>query len=711
MKFYYICFVLFFVTGIVFAGEVGLFDFEEPLYSVHDEQNDQGTINFSFAPSFKSTKCLKVDYDFSASQFPVITANIPIDYDSPLNESLGLSFMAKGTKGDNLLVRVVDCSGEIYQYMVYLEDGDWHKYSFYFDDKDINIWAGDENRYVNHPIAYLALGVHRGDINKGSISFDDICGITKDTKELSDNQKKEALSEIDFKLDTGKPGNLFYYEEIPIGKIVPVYNLLDDFDVDINLIYRDAYGNFLPSEVKNIKFNTKSPVSFNLPKIKGYGEIEYSAKFLGKEKVGIFRYGCIPDNSKVSLGKKSPFGVNTHFNQGWPEYFGDIVKRAGISWLRDGEARLNDNAYFVAKKRQIQYMPTFTGVMQNASLGYIYAGLAEGKSAEDVWDFAPFVKNFGEYAKKYGDYVFVYDILNEPNGNGWLSLGGDWAGGPWLDVFMKWGKEVSRELKENDKDALVLWEDSEGFTWSDSYVKAGLNKEIDFVSPHAYNSHRTFPLPEMSLCLLNYPRVIERDRERNNWKYIIGEIGCPTYIETEATLLTDTYPAVTEIMQAAQTVRIYVMHLNAGAERIFLYDLKNDGFNKNNAEHEFGITDFYGNPKPVICAYSVMVNLLEGCKWIGRESNENTGAYIYGYKNREGERCAVCWVPSTYFYDGGHEGGPIWTYQLTEGPAYLKTQKEFVKEIDMFGNETYLKAEKGRVRVELSKYPKYIIGL
>ncbi|MBQ0105511.1 MAG: hypothetical protein KBT47_05705 [Armatimonadetes bacterium] len=708
MKKFLLCLILCALSVFVWAEESVVFDFEDSLGYIHEEFNDAGTMFFSQSQGTDKENCLKIDYDFTKSQFDTIGVRLPVSYTSPLNSSPGISFMAKGEKDQTVLLKVSDFFNETYEFSVLLNDSEWHKYSFYFDDENIRVEGGDSNRYMNHPINNIFIGVRRG--SKGSVSFDKICSLSKETKKMSAEWQKNALDELEWRLETGKPGNLFYETDDIKGYIIPRYNLLGDFDTEIKLVYKDAFGNFLPSEIKNVKFNTSQPPLISLPEINGYCEIEYTAKFLGQTKKGILRYGVIPDNSKVMAGKRSPFGINTHFNQGWDEYFGDIVKRCGISWIRDGEARLNDNAYPVAKARGLEYMPTFTGVMQNITLGYIFDCAGKGITKRDKWDFAPLVKDFGKYAKKYGDYVSVYDILNEPNGNGWLCLGGDWAGGDWLSAFIQWGKEVSRELKENDPDAKPLWEDSEGFTWSDFYVSSGLDKEIYAVSPHAYNSHRSFPLPEMGLCLLNYPRVKERDRN-NNWKYIIGEIGFPTYTETDASRATDMYPGVSELMQAAQTVRVYVMHLNAGAERIFLYDLKNDGMDEYNCECEFGICDFYGDPKPCMCAYSVMVNTLEGCKWTGRQSNDNQSSYIYGYKNRDGEKCVVCWVPSTYFYDGGHGGGPIWTYQRSEGPAYLKTDKKSVRQIDMFGNETVLNAEKGKIKIELSKYPVYIVGL
>ena len=54
-------------------------------------------------------------------------------------------------------------------------------------------------------------------------------------------------------------------------------------------------------------------------------------------------------------------------------------------------------------------MPTFTGAMAAQSLNYMNEEVKNGKKAEDLWDFTPYIGNFGEYAKRYGDYIKIYD--------------------------------------------------------------------------------------------------------------------------------------------------------------------------------------------------------------------------------------------------------------------------------------------------------------
>ncbi|MBQ0105512.1 MAG: hypothetical protein KBT47_05710, partial [Armatimonadetes bacterium] len=608
-------------------------DFEKDthFFEYSDIGLDENT-GIDFSGGYNSKGCFRIEYDHrNTGQIGSFSAFV-IPLDSPLNSALGYAFMAKGTVGENLLLRIIDLNGEIYQSMIPIEKEGWNRYEVYFEDIS-NIWHGDGNGKLDFPLQYLYIGVHNGNFQTGVTYYDDFEIIPKDAKPLSEKLRAEAEERVDFKLETGIPGNLFYFGEKPVGKIVTKYDILEPFKAEFDFKFYDAYGKEIKSKVSKISFMTDKPKNIDLPNVKGYVKCVWTAKYLGRTKTGFFTYGVIPDNSAIMGGKSSYFGVNTHFNQNWDPMFGKIVKRAGISWIRDGEARLKyDNAINVAKENGLEYMPCFTGAMVQKSLEYINEQVGQGKKAEDVWDFTPFIKNFGEYAKIYGDYVSVYDILNEPNGNGWLVLGGNWSGGPFIETFMQWGRQVSEEIRKNDKDCRLLWEDAEGYNWSDQYVTAGLNKEIDIISNHSYNSHREVPYPEHNYGFSRLAYALERDREAGvGWNIIVGEIGYPTYIETEETLSRDMFPAVSEYIQSAQDVRTHFLYLSGGAERMFLYDLKNDGFNKNNCEHNFGLCDFFGNPKPAICAQAVLINQIEGAKLPGREDIGDEDNYVFGY--------------------------------------------------------------------------------
>ncbi|MBQ7256067.1 MAG: hypothetical protein IJS60_00035 [Abditibacteriota bacterium] len=668
-----------------------LFDFEKetPFFEYSDIGLDENTGCAS--EGFKSKGCFKIEYDHRNTEQRGSFSAFVIPLDSPLNNALGYSFMAKGTVGENLLLRIIDCNDEIYQTMIPVEKEGWNKYEIFFEDIT-NIWGGDGNNKQDYPLKFICIGVHNGLYQTGEISYDDFYTIPKGVRPLSDKLREEAEERVDFKLETNKPGNLFYYGEKTTGKIVTKYDILPPFKVEFSLEFRDVYGKEIKSKTDNEVFYSDKPKTINLPNERGYVKVIWTAKYLGKTREGTFTYGVIPDNSKIMGGEKSYFGVNTHFNQSWDPMFGKIVKRAGISWLRDGEARLDyDHAILVAKENGLEYMPTFTGAMAGQSLNYINEEVKNGKKAEDLWDFTPYIGNFGEYAKRYGDYIRIYDILNEPNGNGWLVLGGDWSGGPYIDTFMQWAKQVSAEIRREDKDCRVLWEDAEGYNWSDQYVAAGLNKEIDIISNHSYNSHRSVPYPEHNYGFSRLEYAKERNKKAGvDWSIIVGEIGYPTYVETEQTLATDMYPAVSEDVQAAQTVRCHFLYLSGGAEKIFLYDLKNDGFNKNNCEHEFGLTDYYGNPKPAMVAVSVLINQIEGALLTGREDGGDEDTYVFGYVKRDGKKCKACW-------------------SLKEKDIVLETGKDEILLMDLYGKESKIKSQNGKITVKGSLYPVYLI--
>ncbi|MBQ0105551.1 MAG: hypothetical protein KBT47_05905, partial [Armatimonadetes bacterium] len=609
MKYLFLVLLPILLAGCVTAGEVNYIDWNRPVeYSPSLGAEFPGAeADFSVVTE-DGVKCLKESYEFK-DQSAYTQINFSLG-ENNLSSITGISFMAKGPVGGGILFRLGDGDGECYQVNLPIEKEGFNKYTVDFAELEKGThWGGTQNNKIDFPLSMFGIGAEKTEIVRGDFFLGPISFVTLNAKDMNDELFEMGINRLTLQLDTGRPGNLFFFGEPLKAKVIGANNIVGDFNLKIKFEYYDAYGKPIKHTVNSLSLNTKNNKTFDLPKIKGYCEIKWTATINGKyEKTGSFYYGVIPDNSKLFGGKDSYFGVNCHFNQGWSESFADIVKRVGISWVRDGEAHTGlDKAYPICKARGIQYMPCFTG-MQTDSYKYIESEIAKGKSPHDKWDFSEFVSLYGNYAKQYGDYVFIYDMLNEPNNNGWMKFGGDWSGGDWVDVFTQWSQQISKAVRDNDPDAKILWEDMDNNLWSDQYLKYGAkDSDLDYISQHPYNLHRSDRLPETQGFEETNKRFFERNKEYNlNWRLIDGEVGFPSFTIDDETTATF-YNEHTLDIQSAYLVRMYIMHLTSGVDRIFYYDFRSDGWQKNNPEHNFGLVLNDGNPKPAVCAYANMI--------------------------------------------------------------------------------------------------------
>lgn len=687
---FYVLIITLFISISISAEEVVYEDFSVPSQYTEVLGNEFPGTNAKFQwteKGYNSKGALAIDYNFHETG---MYCQIKIDY--PLNEKK-FCFMAKGETDSSLMIRVIDKNGECHQIAFPVNNTDWNKYTVDLNDtKKFKYFGGDNNGTIDLPLQSISIGPQKNKISKGIFYIDDLIFITDNIQKLKKEIGLNNYTNLDFILKTNKPGNLFYTNEQPIAKIAAINNKSKNIDVTLNLKYRDGFGRNVNGGIKSIKLKGYETANIKLPRIKGICEIEYSTQIDGIKKNGIFSYAVINNNNINTMGKSSYFGVNTHFNQGWEPFYGEIVKRAGIPWIRDGEADLTNRALFIAKDNNLFYMPVFTGMHQK-SIEYIKSEIKKGKSYKDTWDFTDYITDFGEFAKRYGNDIDVYDTLNEPHNLGWdKAIGGDWAGGEWIGVFYQWATQVSDTIRKNDtnKKSEILWEDMEEFQWSDQYISYGVNKEMDYSSPHPYNLHRDIPLPEKQATLLKYSDFWQRNKDTGrNWGIIVGEVGFSSFTLTDKTPNTF-YSPCDRSTQAKFLARMMIMHLSAGVKRIFWYDLRNDGTMPFNQEYNFGLTWLNGNPKPSMAAYANLINLCDGAKWLGQQKYPDT--YAYAFLNKKNEYCLALWV--------------------TEGEKNIsfKTNKK-LRIYDLFGNDREIKPQNGKVKININDSPTYIIGL
>ncbi|HJN14794.1 MAG TPA: hypothetical protein QGH10_04860, partial [Armatimonadota bacterium] len=502
-------------------------------------------------------------------------------------EAESIAFSAKGPVGANVILRAVDDTGQYHQFGASLDSDEWQHVAIPLDPaKSTGHWGGANDGTIHQPFKSLFIGPTAGDVMQGALLLDRLAvATTLSPEEVAMSRIDHFLAAARVEVEANEPSLLFRaYDTITIDLAVPDVPVGID-EVRLTLRTTDAYGRPVEGFAESLALTRKD--SFTAPYVRrrlpgpGYYETAYSI-VIGERAGASGRFSCAYLGGRVGGGKnpESPFGVNTHFNQGWSPAIGAIVKRAGIAWIRDGEANLEDRAIPVARANNLCYMPCFT---------WYRKPLDEHRKPEGSYDFADVAEWHGEYATKYGAEIDAYDLVNEPHGQWSEVLGGDWSGGPWQEQFAVYGKQVTDAIHEADPGATVLWEDIDQLLWYRRFFELGAGSVADVISPHPYNMHRNLPLPEDHAIITQMAEFRRFAEERDlSWEVWSGEVGFGTFELTDETG-TGFYTPHSELAQANMLVRMMVLQLSAGVERIFWYDFFDDGAEPHNPEHNFGL--------------------------------------------------------------------------------------------------------------------------
>ena len=155
------------------------------------------------------------------------------------------------------------------------------------------------------------------------------------TDEASRAREDHFLEHATLRVEAAQPGLLFQPGETAqvrlfVGDVPPGID-----EVVASLRCQDAYGG--PREVLPSEVRLRRPEGFgaelSVAAEPGYYEASYELALAGTTREGEergerFSFGVVPA-APAEREPDSPFGVNTHFNQGWDPALGQIVKRAG----------------------------------------------------------------------------------------------------------------------------------------------------------------------------------------------------------------------------------------------------------------------------------------------------------------------------------------------------------------------------------------------
>ncbi|NSW55467.1 MAG: hypothetical protein HPY44_05600 [Armatimonadetes bacterium] len=167
--------------------------------------------------------------------------------------------------------------------------------------------------------------------------------------------------------------------------------------------------------------------------------------------------------------------------------------------------------------------------------------------------------------------------------------------------------------------------------------RAGLKDAIHALDLHPYPKVSTptpvggrLGCPETLIESVAQCRAVMAEFGDSDRPLIVSETGHPTH-EGFWWMPPSSYP-----QQARYVVRNHLILAALGIRRIFWYAFQDEGTDPTNAEHNFGIVDWYGNPKPAYYAYRNMTRLLSDATCEGFLPDLKAPAY--GVQCRFGDR-------------------------------------------------------------------------
>ena len=434
---------------------------------------------------------------------------------------------------------------------------------------------------------------------------------------------------------------------------------------------------------------------------------------------------CMVEEYDFKYRDENPFGIcATHTETvGQARATARILGKMGLSLIRDGNCcDLPKYREFLRENGVKRYScPNGRCLEESKVDAYIDSLRKKGHIYDDDSYAYYFVANEIDAPAK-GNYEKSYKLLTEK----YIPF----TYKPFHDFIEK---EHPKALKK------MIWQSNcHGTTeWLEAFYDTGMWDNSEFIDIHTYSSpsgpDKLFSNTRISMHADTFSNEYAMDR----WKRIKKRYGEKRMIVGETG-----YPAAPYIGDRAEVdprtvadfnVRIACFLLEAGAEDILYYCIydRTSFFIGTSSWNEmyFGALynyDYNGvyNPKPWAAAYCNLTRRFDGYKKVSffNKYEESEFGTLRAFKVETADNeFAVLWSNIYKQPNTTAEGRmvheerkplPLWTNRWEETEIReFDAVGDTVKVIDIMGNETILKAENGKVKIELSGSPIYVYGI
>lgn len=313
----------------------------------------------------------------------------------------------------------------------------------------------------------------------------------------------------------------------------------------------------------------------------------------------------------------SPFGIGTHFTRGNDLSLTQILPVLGATMVRDdaswSQIEVSSGQY------SLSYLDPYIQALQQKSLaslfvlGYSSRFYDQNKTPYDNTGLQAFARYARAVVTQFPKQLKAVEVYNEYNAT--LS-NGPCARDP--GCYTRLLCTTYQAIKAVRPDITVVGGAVFGndLDWFKEVFADGGLSCMDVVSDHPYTA-LYIASPEVQGLeenMQNLQQLIQQYNHGQTKPIWITEMGWPT-----AKLY------VSEQTQANYLVRGMILGLTAGVQKIFWYDLLNDGSDKAVVQQNFGLLrmpdqEQLYTPKPAYTAYAVLVRELAGHQLLRREA-------------------------------------------------------------------------------------------
>jgi len=578
--------------------------------------------------------------------------------------------------------RTTDATGQEHiRYSTPLPDGTWSRITFAVEKTDGH-WGGANDGRIHWPLSYVQIGVAPGAARVGYVDLDTLTLAT--TASLRDQPECLTIIEPRF-------GNLFQPDETPTFRMT--MHMRDSAEHRYSGMWR--VFDWLDKEAARGEADADQAIS--LPHLPS-GCFRLAVDLQDSKDAGVHTtadawFGVLTGPNPKPCGW---VGTVTHGGHGWDRgdlRFLDVLNAAGIGVVRD-EFGWSSIEKTKGKYATSQAMEDFIdglnrhGIRLNLLLTYgnpIYA---------NPLDPDAYARWAAWMAKHYEGRVRDFEIWNEPqNFMFGQAYPGQRDGKPvFVQPFVALTKKAGAAIRAVRPDANVILCSEDVWSLLFPMLTSGIGSAGNTISIHPYCHGQ--PRPEREWFFSDYGRELRNASLTNGGpsRVVITEAGWTTYEGNMKFLaIAGGYPRSSPAQQAHYLVRMFLTARAANADYATQYDFRDDGPNRSYTEHNFGLVHQDCSPKPSLLAVAAMTRLVGQGQFVRDAAPDPTVARAYVFDvNGKAVVCAYAIEKAM---------------QLT-----LPVGVERLEQADLMGNRNPLAAPGGRVTLDLTERPIYLIG-